>query len=320
MFFSNNKTGEKILFAAYLLTFFVAAFAAVKLFVQAAEDSSDTTYKADMKDNFTNYLPVLPDKLDFCGERVPLEYFDVRESLERELIKTMYWHSETFLYLKRANRYFPVMKKILKENGVPEDFIYLCVTESGMSNVVSPAKAVGFWQLLEATGKENGLEITSEVDERYDVEKSTVAACKYLKQAYVKFGNWTMVAAAYNCGQAGAQRLIKNQGETSYYDLKHNTETGRYVYRILAYKLLLSHPEDYGFVFREKDLYPVLKTETIEIDSTINDLYSFGKQVTGTYKMLKLLNPWLRDTKLTNTKGTVYKITVLKEGARENTY
>ncbi|MBQ5540488.1 MAG: lytic transglycosylase domain-containing protein [Bacteroidales bacterium] len=320
MFFSNNKTGEKILFAAYLLTFFVAAFAAVKLFVQAAEDSSDTTYKADMKDNFTNYLPVLPDKLDFCGERVPLEYFDVRESLERELIKTMYWHSETFLYLKRANRYFPVMKKILKENGVPEDFIYLCVTESGMSNVVSPAKAVGFWQLLEATGKENGLEITSEVDERYDVEKSTEAACKYLKQAYVKFGNWTMVAAAYNCGQAGAQRLVRTQDETSYYNLKHNTETGRYVYRILAYKLLLSHPEDYGFVFREKDLYPVLKTETIEIDSTINDLYSFGKQVTGTYKMLKLLNPWLRDTKLTNTKGTVYKITVLKEGARENTY
>lgn len=320
MFFSNNKTGEKILFAAYLLTFFVAAFAAVKLFVQAAEDSSDTTYKADMKDNFTNYLPVLPDKLDFCGEKVPLEYFDVRESLERELIKTMYWHSETFLYLKRANRYFPVMAKILKENNVPEDFLYLCVTESGMSNVVSPAKAVGFWQLLEATGKENGLEITSEVDERYDVEKSTEAACKYLKQAYVKFGNWTMVAAAYNCGQAGAQRLIKNQGETSYYDLKHNTETGRYVYRILAYKLLLTHPEDYGFVFREKDLYPVLKTEKIEVDSTINDLYSFGKQVTGTYKMLKLLNPWLRDTKLTNTKGTVYKITVLKEGARENTY
>jgi hypothetical protein len=320
MFFSNNKTGEKILFAAYLLTFVVIAFAAVKLFVQATEDSSDTTYKADMKDNFTNYLPVLPDKLDFCGEKVPLEYFDVREALERELIKTMYWHSETFLYLKRANRYFPVMAKILKENNVPEDFLYLCVTESGMSNVVSPAKAVGFWQLLEATGKENGLEITSEVDERYNVEKSTVAACKYLKQAYEKFGNWTMVAAAYNCGQAGAQRLIKNQGETSYYDLKHNTETGRYVYRILAYKLLLSHPEEYGFVFREKDLYPILKTETIEVDSTISDLYSFGKQVTGTYKMLKLLNPWLRDTKLTNTKGTVYKITVLKEGARENTY
>jgi len=320
MFFSNNKTGQKLLFAAYLLTFVVIAFAAVKLFVQAAEDNADTTYKADMKDNFTNYLPVLPDKLDFCGEKVPLEYFDVRESLERELIKTMYWHSETFLYLKRANRYFPVMAKILKENNVPEDFLYLCVTESGMSNVVSPAKAVGFWQLLEATGKENGLEITSEVDERYDVEKSTEAACKYLKQAYGKFGNWTMVAAAYNCGQAGAQRLIKNQGETSYYDLKHNTETGRYVYRILAYKLLLTHPEDYGFVFREKDLYPVLKTEKIEVDSTINDLYAFAKQVTGNYKMLKLLNPWLRDTKLTNPQGNVYKITVLKEGARENTY
>ena len=298
----------------------VIAFAAVKLFVQAAEDTADTTYKADMKDNFTNYLPVLPDKLDFCGEKVPLEYFDVRESLERELLKTMYWHSETFLYIKRANRYFPVMSKILKENNVPQDFLYLCVTESGMTHAVSPAKAVGFWQLLEATGKENGLEVTSEVDERYNVEKSTEAACKYLKQAYEKFGNWTMVAAAYNCGQAGAQRLIRNQGETSYYDLKHNTETGRYVYRILAYKLLLSHPEDYGFVYREKDLYPIIKTETIEVDSTINDLYSFGKQVTGTYKMLKLLNPWLRDTKLTNPNGNVYKIKVLQKGARENAY
>jgi hypothetical protein len=320
MFFSNPKTGQNILVAAYFLTFFVIAFAVVRLFVQASEDTADASYKADMRQNYTNYLPVLPDKLDFCGEKVPLEYFDVRESLEREILKTMYWHSETFLYLKRANRYFPTMRKILKKNGVPEDFLYLCVTESGMTNAVSPAKAVGFWQLLEATGKENGLEITSEVDERYNFEKSTEAACSYLKQAYAKFGNWTMVAAAYNCGQAGAQRLVRTQGETSYYDLKHNTETGRYVYRILAYKLLMTNPEDYGFVFRDKDLYPELKTETVEVDTTITNLYAFSKQVAGNYKMLKLLNPWLRDTKLTNPKGKVYKIAVLKEGARENTY
>ena len=320
MALNNPNSGKKLLYVAYILTFFAIAFAALKLFVQATKENSESSYKADMKENFTNYLPVLPEQLDFCGERVPLECFDVRESLERELIKTMYWHSETFLYIKRANRYFPRMSQILKENNIPQDFLYLCVAESGMDNVVSPAKAVGFWQLLEATGKENGLEINSEVDERYNYEKSTVAACRFLKQAYEKFGNWTMVAASYNCGQAGAQRLIRNQGENSYYDLRHNSETGRYVYRILAYKLLLSNPEEYGFRFREKDLYPEIPTTTIAVDTAVTNLYDFAKQVTVNYKMLKLLNPWLRDTKLSNPNGKHYEITVLKDGAREKTY
>ena len=317
---SNHSFGKALLFGVYVLTFAAATLAALKLFVHAAEDDTDSTYKAEMKENFTNYLPVIPEKLDFCGERVPLEYFDVRESLERELIKVMYWHSETFLYLKRMKRFFPVISKILKNNNIPQDFFYLCVAESGMENVVSPAKAVGFWQLLESTGKENGLEINSEVDERYDLEKSTEAACRFLRQAFPKFGNWTMVAAAYNCGQNGAQKLVRNQGEKSYYDLRHNPETGRYVYRILAYKLLLSRPEDYGFVFREKDLYPVIETETVEVDTAITNLYAFAKQVAGNYKMLKLLNPWLRDTKLSNRDGKVYKIKVLKEGGRQNVY
>lgn len=317
---SKTKIEKTLLYIAYLLTFAVIAFVALQLFVQATTDDSDSAYKNDMKEHYNNYLPILPDKLDFAGERVPLEDFDVRESLEKELLKTMYWHSETFLYIKRANRYFPMMSKILKENNIPQDFLYLCVCESGMDFVVSPSNAVGFWQLLEATGKENGLEINSEVDERYNIEKSTIVACKYFKQAYAKFGNWTDAAASYNCGQAGFQRLINNQGETSYYDLKHNRETGRYVYRILAYKLLLTHPEDYGFCYREKDLYPVLDTKVIEVDTAINDLYSFAKEHAGNYKMLKLLNPWLRDTKLTNKENKVYKITVLNDGARKNAY
>lgn len=320
MKFSNPKIEKALLYIAYVLTFFVIAFVAVKLFVQAVNDDSDSAYQNDMKEHYSNYLPILPEKLDFCGEEVPLQDFDVRESLEKELLKTMYWHSETFLYLKRANRYFPMLRKILRENGIPEDFLYLCVTESGMDHVVSPSNAVGFWQILETTGKENGLEITPEVDERYNIEKSTEVACKYFKQAFAKFGSWTSVAASYNCGQAGMQRLIRTQGENSYYDLKHNRETGRYVYRILAFKLLLTKPEDYGFCFREKDLYPPLDTKTIEVDSSISNLYDFAKQVTVNYKMLKYLNPWLRDTKLTNPDHKVYQITVLNDGSRENVY
>lgn len=316
---SNSKTEKTILCLAYLLTFAVVAFAALKLFIQATVDG-DSAYRADMKENYGNYLPIIPEKLDFCGEEVPLQNFDVRESLEKELLKTMYWHSETFLYIKRSNRFFPRISQILRENKVPEDFVYLCVAESGLDNVVSPAKAVGFWQILETTGKENGLEINSEVDERYDFEKSTETACKFLKQAYAKFHNWTLAAASYNCGQAGMQRVVNAQGENSYYDLRLNTETGRYIYRILAYKLLLTRPNDYGFVFREKDLYPQIKTKSIEVDTAVNDLYAFAKEVSLNYKMLKYLNPWLRDTKLPNPDNKVYKIKVIDENERKSVY
>ena len=319
----NPKLEKALLILVYALTFLVVAYVSVSLFVQASgsgTDSVDSAYSAEMRDNYSNYLPQIPDTLSFCGERVPLENFDVREALDAELVKVMYWHSQMFIYLKRANRYFPTLRRILAENNMPPDFIYLCVAESGMDHVVSPAKAVGFWQILEATGKDGGLEINSEVDERYNIEKSTRVACKYLRQGYNKFGSWTMAAAAYNCGQAGLQKLVDNQGVTSYYDQRNYTETGRYVFRILALKLVMQHPEQYGFVYKEKDLYPELKTRTIEVDTTINDLYSFGKEVTGTYKMLKILNPWLRDTKLTNKHGKKYQIKVLAEEDRKKVY
>jgi len=281
MNFNNPKLERAFLVLVYLLTFLVVAYVSVSLFVQAADNNSaDTAYNAEMRENYGNYLPQLPDTLTFCGERVPLEDFDVREALDAEIIKVMYWHSQMFIYLKRANRYFPTLRKILAENGIHEDFLYLCVAESGMDHVVSPAKAVGFWQLLESTGKDAGLEINSEVDERYNIEKSTRVACKYFHQAHDKFGNWTLAAASYNCGQAGMQKLIDRQGVDSYYDLRNYTETGRYIFRILALKLVMQNPSAYGFVYKEKDLYPELKTRTIEVDTTVEDLYTFAKDVT----------------------------------------
>ncbi|MCR5455603.1 MAG: lytic transglycosylase domain-containing protein [Bacteroidales bacterium] len=323
MNFKNPKLERALLILVYILTLLVVAYVSVSLFVQAAcngAESVDSSYSAKMRENYGNYLPPLPDTLSFCGEQVPLENFDVREALDAEVVKVMYWHSQMFLLLKRANRYFPTLRRILAENNMHEDFIYLCVAESGMDHVVSPAKAVGFWQLLEATGKECGLEINSEVDERYNIEKSTKVACKYLRQGYDKFGSWTLSAAAYNCGQSGLQKLIDRQGVTSYYDLRNYTETGRYVFRILALKLVMQNPEKYGFVYKEKDLYPEIKTRTIEVDSSISNLYEFGKQVTVNYKMLKILNPWLRDNKLTNKDGKTYQIKVLDQTIRENTY
>ena len=323
MDFKNPKLEKALLILVYALTFLVVAYVAVSLFVQATDNGAeavDSAYKAEMRENYGNYLPELPDSLTFCGEKVPLEDFDVREALDAEIIKVMYWHSQMFIYLKRANRYFPTLRRTLAENNMPEDFLYLCVAESGMDHVVSPAKAVGFWQILESTGKDGGLEINSEVDERYNIEKSTKVACKYLRQGYNKFGSWTMAAAAYNCGQAGLQKLVDNQGVNSYYDLRNYTETGRYVFRILALKLVMQNPEKYGFVYKEKDLYPELKTRTIEVDTAINDLYEFGRQQCVNYKMLKMLNPWLRDTKLTNKHGKKYQIKVLDQQMRETTY
>lgn len=312
----NIKPSNIALNIVYVLTLGVTAFLAVKLFTQAITDDGDQAYKTEMSQNYINYNPILPEKLDFCGENVPLEYFDVREALEKELLKTMYWHSETFLYLKRMNRYFPQMRKILKQNNIPEDFLYLCVAESGMDHVVSYAKAVGFWQILEATGKECGLEINDEVDERYNIEKSTQAACKYFKQAYDKFGSWTLVAASYNAGQGAVSRFIRQQEVSDYYDMHMAKETMRYVYRILAYKLLLTQPEEYGFCFREKDLYKIVKTDTLTVDTAITDLRAFARTYSQNYKLFKMFNPWLRDSKLTNKNGKEYKIVVPAKNSR----
>ena len=254
--------------------------------------------------------PFIPDNLEFCEEPVPLNYYDVFESLERELLVNTYYHSQTILFIKKANRYFPVIEPILKKNKIPDDFKYLVVAESGMANVVSPAKATGFWQLLESTAHDYGLEVNDEVDERYHLEKSTVAACKFLHDSYAKYKNWTLVAASYNVGRRGIDRQIERQGEQDYYNLLFNEETARYLFRILAIKLVLDNPRAYGFDIKSDELYKPVSYKVITINEPIPDIGAFARENGTNYKLLKYLNPWLRDNKLTNSRRKEYIVKI----------
>lgn len=252
----------------------------------------------------------LPDTLSFAGEPVPLNIPDVRERLDRELHINTYWHSSTIFLLKRANKWLPQMEKILRDNGIPEDFKYLAAIEGGFMNDVSPANAVGFWQIRKDAGKENGLEISKDVDERYDPIKSTEAACRYLNKAYKKFGNWTNVAASYNRGMSGLGRAIDNQQVDSYYDLMLNDETSRYVFRVLAIKEIFQNPKKYGFNINENHLYESEKLRYVTIESDIKDLVQFAKDQGINYKLLKRHNPWLREDNLNVRRGKSYQIAI----------
>lgn len=254
--------------------------------------------------------PFIPDKLEFCGEPVPLNNYDVFESLEREMLVNTYYHSQTILFIKKANRYFPVIEPILKENNIPDDFKYLAVAESGLANVVSPAEATGFWQLLKSTAGDYGLEINDEVDERYHLEKSTEAACKFLQDSYKKYENWTLVAGSYNVGRRGIDRQIERQGENVYYNLLFNEETARYIFRILAIKLVLSDPLTYGFDIKQDELYKPISYKVLTINESLPDIGEFAREHKTNYKLLKYLNPWLRDNKLTNSKRKEYTIKI----------
>lgn len=262
----------------------------------------------------------LPESVSFAGEEMPLNYSDVFESFDRELHVNTYWHSQTILLIKRANKYFPVIEPILEKNGIPDDFKYLAVAESGLQNTVSPAGAKGFWQFLKNTGIEYGLEINDEVDERYSLEKSTLAACKYLNEAFKKYKSWTLVAASYNMGMGGLDKQIDRQKAANYYDLVLNDETARYVFRIASIKTILENPEDYGFRIRKKDLYFSIPTYKAEIDSAVSNFADFALVQGTNYKMLKVLNPWLRDITLTNAKKKKYIIELPLENARESTF
>jgi membrane-bound lytic murein transglycosylase D len=259
----------------------------------------------------------LPARLDFAGEQVPLDYFDVRESLERELLINVYWQSHTLLLLKRANRYFPAIESILNKNGVPPDLKYIAVAESDLTNAVSPQQAVGFWQFLSAVARENGLEVNREVDERYHFKKSTHAACRFLKESYKRYGSWTMAAASYNMGRAGLNEQIDRQKTDYYYDLLLNEETGRYIYRLLALKLILSDPEAYGFHLKPGDLYTEIPTYEVTVDGTVEDFADFASKYNINYKVLKMFNPWLRNNKLVNSSGKTYYIDIPRDGFRE---
>lgn len=252
----------------------------------------------------------VPKEMTFAGEPVPLHIPDVYERLDKELQINTYFHSNTIFLMKRANRWLPQIEKILQEHDVPNDFKYLPLIESNLLNDVSPKNAVGYWQILKSAGKENGLEITDEVDERYHPLRATEAACKYLRRAYGKFGNWTLVAASYNRGMAGIQRAIDNQQVDSYYDLYLNEETSRYVFRILAIKEIIENPAKYGFRVNPQHLYTEEPLRYVEVDETIKDLVTFAKRHNTNYKLIKRHNPWLRDEKLTVRKGRQYKIAI----------
>ncbi len=272
----------------------------------------DLSYQRYFNDNYKIFSLNVPMDITFAGEKVPLEIDDVYESLDRELLVNTYWQSQTLLFHKRANRWFPVIEPILAEQGVPDDFKYLAVIESGLDNVVSPAGATGYWQLMRDTGREYGLEINNEVDERYNVEKSTEAACKYLKDAYARYGSWTMAAASYNMGMYGLQKQVGRQKADNYYDLLLNSETGRYLYRMIAIKEILSKPGQYGFHFRPKDLYQPYQTYNVTVDSAVSDFAEFAFEYGVNYKILKVLNPWLRDTYITNPEKKTYEIKIPK--------
>ena len=254
----------------------------------------------------------LPKHMDFSGESVPLQEADIHERIDRELLVNTYWQSNGLLMFKRAHKYFPVIEPILARNGIPDDFKYLALIESGLQNVTSPAGAKGFWQIMKATGREHGLEINENVDERYDLIKSTEVACRYLNDSKERFGSWTLAAAAYNAGNRRISESLDKQLVNSYYDLLLSDETARYLPRILAVKEILSNPKKYGFSFETDDLYQPTATLTVQVDTAITNIARFAKNQGMTYKDFKRLNPWLREPHLNNKSRKEYEILVVE--------
>ncbi|MGC9330882.1 MAG: lytic transglycosylase domain-containing protein [Bacteroidales bacterium] len=301
----------------YLITVLLGGFVIMQLFLGSKEQLPPPGNQIIIeKTNYAVKQPEFPSELSFADEKVPLELFDVKESLDRELITNSYFHSSTIQILKLSTRYFPVIESILKTHNIPEDFKYLCVIESSLRNTTSPRGAKGLWQIMETTGREHNLEINSYVDERFNLEKSTVAACEYLQEAYDNFGSWTLAAASYNMGKTKLKRRINEQKADNYYDLYLNSETARYVYRILAMKIIMSEHEKYGFHITSKEKYAPLPVDTLIVDTTITDLAEFAFQQGINYKIFKEFNPWLINTYLTNRSGKKYKILIPQEGVR----
>lgn len=307
------KRWYKHLFAVPALMLLVIL---IKLFNFASDDSvSDEDYRSYFTSNYKVFGITIPKDINFCGEHLPIDDFTVHESLERELLVNTYWQSQTILLHKRAARWFPIIEPILKQNGVPDDMKYIALAESGLTNAVSPQKATGFWQIMASTADYYGLEVSSEVDERYNLEKATQAACEVLLDAYKRYGNWTMAAASYNLGMGGIDKAIAKQKTDSYYSLYLNEETARYIFRIVALKEIISRPKAYGYHLRKSDLYPVIPVNKVTVDSAITDLAAFAIANGTTYKILKVLNPWLIGSSLMNTDHKKYIIQLPAKGA-----
>lgn len=282
------------------------------IFATHRTDSEEVHSRA-IRADYRVYAPSIPDTLSFAGERVPLNIYYVREGLDRELVSNMYYQSNTLFMIKRAVRYFPTIERILREQGVPDDFKYLCVIESGMQCVTSPAGAQGWWQFMKPTGQKYGLEIGDDIDMRNNLEESTRAACRYLKDLKVRFGGWTEAAAAYNCGENGLEKRLGNQQQKSYYDLYLNRETQRYVYRILALKLIMQDPQAYGYYVRHCDTYPEIPVKEVQMSGQNIDLVEFATENGTSYKMLRTLNPWLNAPVIKNKANNTYKVKIPAE-------
>lgn len=276
------------------------------------EKKESTTVKVE--NDYNVYALSIPNDLDFAGELMPLNDPDVYERMDRELLVNTYWQSNGLLMFKRAHKFFPIIEPILKEEGVPEDFKYLALIESGLTNVTSPAGAKGFWQIMKAYGRENGLEINDNIDERNNLEKATRAACKYFKQAKKRFGSWTLAAGSYHNGQFGIHKELERQKADSYYDLLLGPNGSRYVFRIVALKEIVNNPKKYGFNFTEDDLYQPIPTYKIAVEEPITNLADWSKKQGINYKVLKIHNPWLRENKLNNNSRKLYYITIPKKG------
>ncbi len=300
----------------FITVFFVViATVILTLTINALLQRQNIPVTNELPENYKIEMPPVPKSLEFCDEKVPLNDIEVRERIEREFIVNTYWHSSTIQILKKSTRWFPLIEEVLKKNSVPDDFKYLCVAESNLSNVASFAGAEGFWQFIEKTAKYYGLEVTKEVDERYNVEKSTQAACAYLNEAYQKYGSWTMAAASFNTGFDNLDTQIARQKSDYYYNLVLNDETSRYIFRVLAIKEILLNPEDYGFYLRPEDYYQPIPTEEIRVTSSINHLADFAARHKINYKYLKYFNPWLRDNYLPVKRGKIYFIKIPKPGS-----
>jgi hypothetical protein len=293
------------------LFYFFSLLVAVSL--SLAFSSDDNLKRSNLIFDYNVYALPIPENLNFSEEPLPLYLPDIRERMDRELLVNTYWQSNSLLLFKRAHKYFPIIEPILEQYGIPEDFKYLAVIESGLQNVTSPAGAKGFWQIMKSTGKEYGMEINSNVDERYHLKLSTHLACQYLLKAKKKLGSWTLAAASYNAGISGIASELNRQSVSDYYDLLLGEETGRYLFRIVALKEIMTHPKNYGFNFEDKDLYTYAPTFEVEVDTAVSDFVEFAKNFSLNYKQLKLHNPWLRDDFLNNKSRKKYLIELPKK-------
>jgi hypothetical protein len=311
---SNTKSLLLKVSLSLMVVLSLALIGRLFIFSDIRQKADDNAYREAFNRNYKIFAAEIPETLDFAGENVPLDKYWVREALDRELMVNMYWHSNTLLCIKRAFRFFPIIEPILKAEGVPDDLKYLALIESNLTQTISPAGASGFWQFMRTTGLKYNLTINENIDERYHIEKSTVADCRLLKDLHRSYRSWASAAAAYNMGPGGLNNQTGLQQEKSYYDLLLNAETSRYVYRILAMKLIMSKPTAYGFFLRRCDLYLPIPTYTVPVDTTIGNLADFARTNGVSYRTLKEFNPWLRERTLQNKSRATFLISFPKPG------